>query len=59
MFIDFREKKNEKERERERDIDQLLPIGSLTGDQTHNLGMYPDQGSNLQPFCVQDDATSN
>ena len=24
-----------------------------TGNQTHNLGMCPDQESNLQPFGVQ------
>ena len=48
------------ERERiVRNIDWLLPIHTLTGDQTHNLGTCPDQESNLQPLGVRDDAPVN
>ena len=32
----------------ERNIDQLPPVCTPTGDQTHNLGMCPDQGSDPQ-----------
>lgn len=28
----------------------------MTGDQIHNLVIYPDLGSNSQPFGAQDDA---
>ena len=64
MFIDFRERKGERERERvtmmqERNIDPLLPVCTLARDQTLNLGMCPDQGSNLQPFGVWDSAATS
>ena len=63
MSIDFREeRKGEREREPsmwERNIDRPPPIHAPTRDQTHNLGMYPDQESNLQPFGVQDDTSIN
>ena len=29
-----------------RNIDQLLPVGTLTGDQTHNLGVRDDASTN-------------
>ena len=41
----------------ERNINQLLPVRALTRDGTHNLDMCPDQGSNPQPFGVQDNKT--
>ena len=58
------EKERERERERkksmgERNVDQLPPVCTLTRDRTHNLGMCPDQGSNLQPFGVQNDAPNS
>ena len=34
----------------ERNISWLPPVYALTGDWTWNLGMYPAQESNLQPF---------
>ena len=43
----------------ERAIDQLPLIHAPTGDQTHNLGMWPDQESNWQPFASQHDAKPN
>ena len=43
----------------ERNIDQLPPVYALTRDCTHNLGMFPDWGSNLQPFGVQEDAPAD
>ena len=64
MFIDFRErgKGGEKNIGMKRNIswfEKHPPICALTWDQTHNLGMCPDQGSNLQPFGVRDDAPAN
>ena len=35
---------------------QLPLLSILTGDQTGNMGMCPDQGSNWQPFALQNDA---
>ena len=61
MFIDLRESEREREKKKEkkekkktsvweRNIDWLPPICAPTWDQTHNLGMCPDWGSNrLQP----------
>ena len=49
MFIDLRE------RGRKRNINWLPPVNALTGNQTLNLGMCPDLGSNLQPFGEQND----
>ena len=46
MFIDFRQGKGE--REREKDINWLPLICTPTDDRTHNLGVCPHQGSNLQ-----------
>ena len=43
----------------ERNINQLPPICARTWDGTHNLGMRPDQESNLQPFGVWDHAPTN
>ena len=37
----------------ERNID-WLPF-ALAGDQTHNIGMCPDQESNQRPFSLWDD----
>ena len=43
----------------ERNIDLLPPTHAPTGDQTHSPGVCPDQGSNPQPFGVQDDAPTH
>ena len=70
MLIDFRERREmgEKEREKEkervtllwqRSIHRLPPLCTLTGMQTHNLGMWPDRELNLQPFGVQDNASTS
>ena len=40
----------------DRSIDQLPPVRTPTGDQTHNLGMCPNQGLNPQHFSAWDDA---
>ena len=42
-----------------RNIDGLPLVGSWTRDETHNLGMYLDWESNLQPFSIQDNAPTN
>ena len=42
----------------ERNIDWLSFICTLTGDQTGNLGMCPDQELNWLPFALQEDAQS-
>ena len=57
MFIDFRERRRERKRNTDvRDkLTGLPPICTPNWDRTHNLSMYPDQGSNLQPFGAQDD----
>ena len=51
------------EREREIDVGEkhwsLPTICAPTRDQTINLGMCPDQGSNPQYFGVWDDAPNN
>ena len=51
-----KEGREEGRRERERIIDWLPPIGTLTKDQTCNLGTCPDQELNPWPFGVWDDA---
>ena len=63
MFIDFRERKGGEEGEGERqtltwerNIDHLLPVSTPTRDRTRPLGMCPDQGTNLQPSGVWDNA---
>ena len=38
----------------ERNISRFPPVCSPTRDRIHNLGMYPDQESNLQRFSAQD-----
>ena len=55
MFIDFRGKGGE----RKRNINQLPPICPLTGDRNSKLGMYPEQGLNLQTFGPWDDTPTN
>ena len=40
-------------------IDRLPPVSAPIGDQTCNLGMYPDWESNLQPFGTQDNVPTN
>ena len=48
-----REREREGERETlmwERNINWLPPLHTLTGDQTHHLGMRPDRGLNPQHF---------
>ena len=64
MFIDFRDRGKARERERERhihvrNIDRLPPVHAPNGDGTCNLGMYPDQGLNPQPFGVRNDTSTN
>ena len=54
MFIDFRGgEKRERKSMWERNINQLLPIGTLTRDQMHNLCMCPEQGLNLWPLVYR------
>ena len=36
----------------ERNIDGFSPLHALTEDQTHNLGMCPNPGLNLNSFGV-------
>lgn len=36
----------------ERETDQLFPACVLTGDRTRHQGMCPDQGWNLQSWCI-------
>ena len=57
MLINFRKRGRGREREGNinvRNINQLPPVRALTGDQTHNFGMCPDQELNSQPFGVRD-----
>ena len=42
--------------ERERNTDRLPLLRAPTGNQTHILGMHPDQDSNAQPFGLPVDA---
>ena len=49
----------ERERKRETERDGFSPARTPTGDQTHNLGVRPDRGSDPQPFGVQDSAATN
>ena len=61
MFIDFSQRGKEREREAsmgKRNVDQLPPIHVPIGNGTRNLGVCPDQESNLQTFVVQDDAST-
>ena len=68
MFIDFREEGGERETEGEGERDSKTERGTDTSmgcfpllpqpeikprDQSHNLGMCPDQKSNQQPCGVQ------
>ena len=50
MLIDLREGK--------RNINRLPLVRAPIGDQTCNLGMYPDGELNPRPFGLQDDAPS-
>ena len=68
MFIDLRETERERQKNRERkretsmwkrNIDPLPPIYALNRDQTHNLGIWPEQVSNVQPLDAQGDAPTN
>ena len=56
MLIDFRERG--RDGKRERNIDWLLLAHALTGDKTCNPGTCPDLNSNLQPFGLQNDAST-
>ena len=58
MLIDFRERGREGRKEGE-NTDVLPLVHALTGDQTHNLGMCPDQESNPWPFDLWDEAPTN
>ena len=52
MLTDFRGKKGERRRKTsmwEKNIDQLPLLPAPTRDQTHNLGMCPEQESKLRP----------
>ena len=42
-----------------RNMDQLPLAHALTENQICNLGMCPDQESNLQPFGLRDDASTS
>ena len=60
IFIDFRQRGGEREREKYLyDKHRLLPICTPTRNQTHNLGMCPDQESNPQSFGVWDHSPTN
>ena len=59
MFIDFREIRERKRNINVRNINRLPPILALTGDQTHKVGVCPDQELDLQPFGVQADTPTN
>ena len=51
------ERKGETENQCEKEtLIGFSPIHAPTRDQTHNLGMCPDQELNPPPFGVQDDA---
>ena len=67
LLVLEREERRRRERDRERgkkkklmwerninvrNIDWLLPIWDLTGDQTHNIDVFPDKESNIQPFGI-------
>ena len=47
------------ERKEKGNIDQLLPIHTLTSDQTHNPGMCPDQEPNPQLVGEWDGTPTN
>ena len=58
MFIDVRERGGAREK-RERDqYERETLIGCLPRDQTHNVGMCPDWGSNPKPFGVRHNAST-
>ena len=44
---------------RERNTDRLPPVHGPVGDQTHHLGMCPDQESNPQPSDALGNAPTN
>ena len=56
IFIDFRERKRGREGEGERRGERQREREKHRFVASH---MYPDQGSNLQPFGAQDDAETN
>ena len=58
MFTDFREEGGRK-RERERNINVREKHWSVTWDQTHNLGMCPDQKLNPWPFSLWNNTPTN
>ena len=51
-----RERERRKERERERNTDELSPMYTLAGDQTHNLGACHDGESDRKPLGALGDA---
>ena len=65
LLILGRKEGRERDRDRERHWNEretfnwLPPTPTLTGDQTRNLGMCPDQELNSHIFTVQDDAPTN
>ena len=48
----FRDREEEREKERERNISQLPLLRALTGEQTCNPHMCPDQESKQWPFSL-------
>ena len=62
IFTDFREEERQRERKKhqyKRNTDWLPPTCDQTRDQTPNLGMCPNRGSNPQPFSVWDNAPND
>ena len=59
MFIDLEKEEGNETLMLEGDIDRAPRVLSLTADQTHSLGMCPDQESNLQSFGGRDDAPTH
>ena len=61
MLTDFRERGREweREKERQRSIYQLSLVHSPAGDRTCNLGLCPNQESNLWSFDLREDTPTN
>lgn len=59
MFSEVFWEREKGTRKKKININGLPPIRTLTGNQTYNLGMCPDQELNTQPLGVQDDVPTN